>query len=172
MCRFDGSQQASHCNVFDCEGKKKENLHTSERFLEVLRHTSSGTSYIFNKVANKAHSIVILSMVTCCCRTKEHTELLHTALVCRWSKRKTQQVHHGAAWTTGQGNSQRGCHCSLAGCRKLPEAHQRPATERRVGGFTLLPPKHKLKISPDCDSSQKYPHRLIMLTVSFWRYGD
>lgn len=111
----------------------------------MLRHTSSGTSYIFNKVANKAHSIVILSMVTCRCRTKEHTELLHTALVCRWSKRKTQQVHHGAAWTTGQGNSQRGCHCSLAGCRKLPEAHQRPATERGWGGSPCYLPSTSSK---------------------------
>lgn len=84
-------------------------------------------------------------MVTCRCRTKEHTELLHTALVCRWSKRKTQQVHHGAAWTTGQGNSQRGCHCSLAGCRKLPEAHQRPATERGWGGSPCYLPSTSSK---------------------------
>lgn len=78
-------------------------------------------------------------------RATEQTELERRALVCCCSRRRTQQVHHRAAWTRGQGNSRRGCHCSLAGHCKIPEAHQRPITGR--GGISYPP-----KISWDCHS--------------------
>lgn len=72
----------------------------------------------------------------------EQTEPEHTALVCCCSRRRTQQVHHRAAWTRGQGNSRRGCHCSLAGRRKLPEAHQRPATGGALSFHPATIPKY------------------------------
>lgn len=66
------------------------------------------------------------------------------------------EVHHRAAWSTGQGNSQHGCHCSLAVWCKIPQVHQRPA----AGGCTLLPPSYNLNI---CRRSQYPQNRYFML---------
>lgn len=114
-----------------------------------MSHVLTATVYIFGTVTNKTHCIVILSMVARYGRAMEQ----NTALVCCCSERRTQQVHHRAAGTRGQGNSRRGCHCSLAGRRKLPESHQRTTT-----GGHLVTTQTRSEISQDCSGSQRYPH--------------
>lgn len=57
--------------------------------------TISATSYVLNKVTNKLHCFVILSMREHTTAGLRNTGLEHTALVCCCIK--AQQVHHRAA---------------------------------------------------------------------------